>query len=55
VNLELDFRSSSRDSPNFGPNLGPVQTGSGSNFGSEPDRGNTSSKQIKTQILRVLT
>ena len=55
VNLELDFQSSSRDSLNFGPNLGPVQTGSGSNFGSEPDHSNTIDNHPLSQKLTGLS
>src|ERR1700678_738004 len=42
LNLDLDLRFGSGNSLNLGPNLGPVQAGSGSNRGSEPDRGITS-------------
>ncbi len=38
---EPDQRSSSAPTPNPGPNLGPVQEGSGPDQSSEPNRGNT--------------
>src|SRR6202522_3966487 len=41
LNLDPDLRFSSGNSLNLGLNLGPVQAGSGSNRGSEPDRGIT--------------
>src|ERR1700678_2944245 len=41
LNLDPDLRFGSGNSLNLGPNLGPVQAGSGSNRGSEPDRGIT--------------
>jgi len=37
LNQELDHWSSSLFSPNFGPDFGQVQIGSGSNWNSEPD------------------
>jgi len=41
LNTDLDPRFGSAISLNSGPNLGPVQIGSGSNLGSDPDRGIT--------------
>jgi hypothetical protein len=41
LNLDPDLRFGSGNSLNLGPNLGPVQAGSGSNHGSEPDSGIT--------------
>jgi len=41
ANTDPDLRFSSAISLNFDPNLGPVQTGSGSTLGSEPDHGIT--------------
>src|ERR1700678_3015610 len=41
LNLDPDPRFGSGNSLNLGPNLGPVQAGSGSNRSSEPDRGIT--------------
>src|SRR5271168_3500737 len=41
LNLDPDLRFGSGNSLNLGLNLGPVQAGSGSNRGSEPDRGIT--------------
>jgi len=41
LNLELNLRFSSAKSLNLNLNLGSVQSGSGSNQGSEPNHGNT--------------
>ena len=48
ANPDPDLRFGSAISLNFDPNLGPVQTGSGSTLGSEPDRGITS--QVERSI-----
>ena len=47
LNTEPDIRFGSAISLNSDPNLGPVQRGSGSTLGSEPDRGITSAINAK--------
>jgi hypothetical protein len=44
LNTDLNPRFGPAISLNSGPNLGPVQIGSGSNLGSDPDRGITNLK-----------
>jgi hypothetical protein len=52
LNLDPDLGFGSMISLNFGPNLGPVLVGSGSNRGSEPNIGITNRKQIHRGYLR---
>jgi len=50
---ELDCQSSSASAPNSGPNPGPVWEGSGLDQSSEPNRGNTSRKQLSGLLLFI--
>jgi hypothetical protein len=49
LNTEPDLRFGSAISLNSGPNLGPVQRGSGSTLGSEPDHGITNYTGLQTE------
>src|ERR1700678_850224 len=55
LNLDPDLRFGSGNFLNLGPNLGPVQAGSGLNRGSEPDHGITKAhEKPKTERFEII-